>query len=81
MSGRDVTDRLARAVASADADGPKAEFMKALSAAIFGQLPPERALLLERWLGHVAAAGEELGEDASAEAIIARADALDARPT
>jgi len=61
-------DKLCRAIAPDQADGPQSEFTRILGAAIFDQMPTERALLFERWLSHVAVAAEELGPDATPEA-------------
>jgi hypothetical protein len=77
--GRDALARLRRAVGE-DGERPEAAFMELVGAAVFDQLTPETALLLDRWMTQVAAAAEQLGPDAELSEIMARARELAARP-
>jgi len=74
----DAFSRLRRAIESTD---PEVEvFVESLALAYMAALPPGEALRWERLITRVAQAAEELGYDASPEAILERARELAKRP-
>lgn len=72
-----VLDRLRRVYD--DGEAPVARFAGMIVQAYADRLGPEQALLLERWMTCVAAAAEELGQDADQQAILARAHEIEAQ--
>ena len=62
-----------------DGGEPPALLAEAIVQAYAERLDPDHALLLERWMTCVAAATEELGQDADHAALMARAHEIEAR--
>lgn len=70
--------RMRRALAD---DDPEVElFVELLANAVLNSLSQTEALRLERMFAQIAQAGEELGPDATKDAIMARAREIAARP-
>jgi hypothetical protein len=72
-----VLDRLRRVVD--DGEAPVAMLSGVILQAYADRIGPEQALLLERWMTCVAAAAEELGQDADQQAILRRAREIEAQ--